>query len=65
MINPRARALQRRILIVDDEPYNLMGLNIILKAADKRDCIKGLVDEAINGNEAYKKVKEGIDLGKY
>jgi hypothetical protein len=54
------RMLQRRILIVDDEPYNLIGLKIILNAADKRGVLKGLIDEAVNGEEAYKKVKEGF-----
>ena len=52
-------------MIVDDEPYNLMGLKIILKAADHRNVIKGLIDEAINGIDAYKKVKEAQSLGQY
>ena len=54
--------MQKRILVVDDEPYNLMGLQVILKAADKRGIINGLIDEAINGYEALKKVKEAQDF---
>ena len=42
-----------------------MGLNIILGAADKRNVIKGLIDESINGAEAYKRVKEGFTSGNY
>jgi len=49
-----------RILIVDDEPYNLLSLKIILETADKSGKISGLIDEAINGEKAYKKVKEGF-----
>ena len=56
---------QMRILIVDDEPYNLLSLKIILEAADKRGVISGLIDEAINGEQAYKKVKEGYSTSKY
>ena len=50
----------KRILIVDDEPYNLLSLKIILETADKSGKISGLIDEAINGEKAYKKVKEGF-----
>ena len=49
-----------RILIVDDEPYNLLSLKIILETVDKSGKISGLIDEAINGEKAYKKVKEGF-----
>ena len=57
---------QMRILIVDDEPYNLISLKIILEAADKRGIMKDIiVDEAINGEKAYKKVKEGFTSQKY
>ena len=50
------KKLPRRILIVDDEPYNLMGLKIVLDAADVR--INAHVDEVTNGLEAYKAVKK-------
>ena len=42
-----------------------MGLKIILKAADNRNVIKGLIDEAINGIDAYKKVKEAQSNGQF
>ena len=62
----------KRFLIVDDEPYNLMGLKIILAQAEKKllqemhhgeDPIDGymeeicdLVDQASNGKEAVEAV---------
>ena len=33
-----------KALIVDDEPYNLLGLKIILKAADKYGVVPDLCD---------------------
>ena len=47
----------RYILIVDDEPYNLMGLKIILKLAFKQiglkdNLVDDLVHEASNGKHA-------------
>ena len=42
-----------KILIVDDEPYNLMGLKVIINAADEGSHVQFLIDEAINGLEAY------------
>ena len=46
----------RRILIVDDEPYNLMALKVVIDAADTR--VKDMIDEATNGLEAYEAVKK-------
>ena len=61
----------KRFLIVDDEPYNLMSLNIILAKAekdllkelhgkDKMELAEGnicdLVDQASNGKEALEAV---------
>ena len=46
----------RRILIVDDEPYNLLSLKIMLPQASFKE-INELVDEALNGEEAVQKVK--------
>ena len=46
----------RRILIVDDEPYNLMALKVVIDAADKR--VKDMIDEVTNGLEAFEAVKK-------
>ena len=35
--------------MVDDEPYNFIGLKIILEAADPGDGISGIIDKANNG----------------
>jgi YesN/AraC family two-component response regulator len=47
---------ERRILIVDDEPYNLIGLRIILNAAS--NDLDHLIDTARNGLEAFEAVKK-------
>ena len=52
----------RRILIIDDEPINLMGMKIVLKAAFKTlgyepSKIDKIIDQANNGHEALKLVK--------
>ena len=57
--------VQRRVLIVDDEPFNLMSIKAILKSALKKiklspDLLKDLIDEAIDGNQAVKRVKDNI-----
>ena len=51
-----------RILIVDDEPFNLYGLENVLKLAITRcgysaELIEKLVDQASNGKEAVNMVK--------
>ena len=51
----------RRILIVDDEPYNLMALKVVIDAADTR--VKDMIDEATNGLEAYEAVKKADQKG--
>lgn len=39
---------------MDDEPYNLLGLKIVIDAADKNGgMVSSLIDEATNGQEAY------------
>ena len=53
---------QNRILIVDDEPFNLYGLENVLKLAITRfgysaELIEKLVDQASNGKEAINMVK--------
>ena len=54
--------LRQRILIVDDEPYNLLGLLIILKLSFKElnykeSIVNKFVDRASNGLEALNMVK--------
>lgn len=41
----------RRILIVDDEPYNVLGLTIILKQSGYPN-IHSIIDRANNGVDA-------------
>ncbi len=41
----------RRILIVDDEPYNLMAIQIVLQQCGYQS-IKKLVDTACSGEQA-------------
>ena len=49
--------VQRRILIVDDEPYNILGLTIQLSQMGFKG-IKQLIDKAFNGQEAFQMVKK-------
>lgn len=42
--------INRRILIVDDEPYNLIALKIMLKQCG---IPEDFIDCAYNGQEAY------------
>ena len=56
---------KRRILLVDDEPYNLMGLQVIINATDKWNCIKFICDQATNGLEAFKAVKKAHEDKEY
>lgn len=63
MVNPTIPTC-RRILIVDDEPFNILGMEITMKQLK----IKGLskfVDRAYNGLEAFNKVKEGFFSGSH
>ena len=51
---------KKRILIVDDEPFNILGMQMNLKNLK----IKGLsqiIDRAYNGQEALSKVKDSFD----
>lgn len=41
----------RRILIVDDEPYNLMGLEVLLQQTGYKNIMQ-LIDKAGDGLEA-------------
>ena len=49
----------RRILIVDDEPYNILALQIILQKSGYPQ-IKEFIDSANNGQEAVQKVKDAF-----
>ena len=50
----------RRILIVDDEPYNLFGMQIVLNQCEHQG-VKYLVDTAHNGENAYNMVKKSFN----
>jgi CheY-like chemotaxis protein len=43
--------INRRILIVDDEPYNILALQIILQKSGYPN-VKDFIDSANNGQEA-------------
>ena len=45
----------RRILLVDDEPYNIFGLKIIIELCGFPN-IKKLIDSANNGKQALEMV---------
>ena len=53
--------MERRILIVDDEPYNLMALKVIIDAADPR--VRAIINEVTNGLEALEAVKKANEIG--
>lgn len=54
----------RRILIVDDEPYNLMGLEVLLQQTGYKNIMQ-LIDKAGDGLEALQKVKNSVRDMKY
>jgi len=49
-----------KILLVDDEDYNLTALKIILHHHIKLDVDK-VCDEATNGHEAFLAVKKNVE----
>ena len=54
------RKRSRKILIVDDEPYNIFALKIIIKSIcdeDLKEMVDELVDQAPNGQVACDMVK--------
>ena len=57
-----------RILVVDDEPYNILAFDIILKVALeeklKQEVVNIIVDKAYNGQEALKRVKDSHRINK-
>ena len=54
-----AQKKDAKILLVDDEDYNLTALKIILKYHIKVDVDK-FCDEAVNGKEAFEAVKNNV-----
>lgn len=54
----------RRILIVDDEPYNLLGLKIVLQQSGIKNILK-IVDTAYNGQQAIDMVIKGFNQDDY
>lgn len=54
----------RRILIVDDEPYNILALQIILQKSGYPET-KDLIDSANNGQEALQKVIDAFEKKEY
>jgi len=53
-----------RILIVDDQSFNLDALEAILTYKCMIDC-KRIVDRALSGKEAIEKVKQNLILNKF
>ena len=54
----------RRILLVDDEPYNILGLKIVLQQSKIKNLMN-LVDTAYNGQQAVDMVKNAYVRNKY
>ena len=50
---------EKKILIVDDEPYNLMATKILLEVLGLQDSSR-VVETAINGQIALEKIKNEI-----
>ena len=55
----------KRILIVDDEPYNIMGLRVLLVQAANLHHLDSYIDQAYNGVEAVQKVKSAYKNGNF
>ena len=54
----------RRILLVDDEPYNILALQIILQKSGYPH-VKDFIDSANNGQEAVQKVNNAFAEKKF
>jgi len=54
----------RRILVADDEPFNITALQILLKQS-KFEGILQAVDFAKNGLEAMNLARKGLSTGTY
>ena len=53
----------KRILLVDDEPYNILGLKIVLQQSGIKNLMQ-LVDTAYNGQQALDLVKNAYEKKK-
>ena len=54
----------KRILIVDDEPYNILGLKILLPQASNVSILDN-IDVASNGQDAVNKVLAAYNMGEF
>ena len=54
----------KRILVVDDEPYNVLSMQLTMSRLGIKDICR-LVDRAYNGLEALKKVKDSYLSGSH
>ena len=50
----------KRILIVDDEPFNILGLQIVLQQSGVKHILD-FVDKAVNGKVAVNMVKKAYN----
>jgi len=57
----RQKICPKRILVVDDEPFNLDALKVLIKSSGIKGILQS-VDYAKNGEEALKLVKKGAKL---
>ena len=53
--------MQKRILIVDDEAFNLVGLKNLMKTLDSFKRLVRLVDLANGGEECIELARKGLD----
>lgn len=63
IIELQEKRLQRRILIVDDEAFNQIGLINLIKSLGRFKGIKRLIDTANDGEHCIKKAEEGLRTG--
>ncbi len=54
----------KRILIVDDEPYNVLGMQLTISNMNIQG-LSNIIDRAYNGLEAFSKVKEAFENGQH
>ena len=54
----------KRILIVDDEPYNILGLKIVLQQSGIKNILS-IVDTAHNGRQANDMVRQAYERQAY
>jgi CheY-like chemotaxis protein len=63
ILNDRIYVSNRKILIVDDEPFNIMAMEILIKMALQSlgmpvDIMETIIEKAYNGKQALEKVKQ-------